>query len=207
MLSIFFSFDILSLYFPTLFVNVDIITATDAQTYKASLFKMHLIQAIITTAVGILAALFFREKPTTPVSPTATMGRFQFCETLKRLFCNRDIEFLAIFVAITDAMLIAYRIIMRDAFRNFGITSRSVGIYSILSVPATLVMINLFGYFAGKLKTMKKILMFLGICTLFTILALVLLLQLRSPVVFGSVQLLLQILALPCATLSFEMAA
>ena len=73
-------------------------------------------------------------------------------------------------------MLIAYRIIMRDAFRNFGITSRSVGIYSILSVPATLVMINLFGYFAGKLKTMKKILMFLGICTLFTILALVLLL-------------------------------
>lgn len=76
MLSIFFSFDILSLYFPTLFVNVDIIAATDAQTYKASLFKMHLIQAIITTAVGILAALFFREKPTTPVSPTATMGRF-----------------------------------------------------------------------------------------------------------------------------------
>ena len=73
-------------------------------------------------------------------------------------------------------MLITYRIIMRDAFRNFGITSSSVGIFSILSVPGTLVVVNLFGYFAGKLKTMKPIMMFLGFSTLFVLLALVLLL-------------------------------
>ena len=90
-------------------------------------------------------------------------------------------------MAITDAMLITYRIIMRDAFRDFGITSRSVGIFSILSVPATLAVVNLFGYFAGKLKTIKPIMMFLGFSTLFVLLATVLLLPLKSPIVFGSV--------------------
>ena len=60
MLSIFFSFDILSLYFPTLFVYVDDIKDADVSKYKDNLFMMHFIQAIITTAIGLLSALFFR---------------------------------------------------------------------------------------------------------------------------------------------------
>ncbi len=104
-------------------------------------------------------------------------------------------------------MLITYRIIMRDAFKNFGITSASVGIYSILSVPATLTVVNLFGYFAGKLKAMRGIMIFLGFSTLFVLLGLLVLLDMRSASVFGTVQIMLQTLALPCATLSFEMAA
>ena len=60
MLSIFFSFDILSLYFPTLFVNVDHISASEVSHFKGNLFKMHLYQAVITTIIGLLAAIFFK---------------------------------------------------------------------------------------------------------------------------------------------------
>ena len=110
-------------------------------------------------------------------------------------------------MAVTDAMLIAYRIIMRDAFKNFGITSKSVAYFSIFSVPPTIGIIVFFGYFAGKLKTMKAIMIFLGLSTLFVLIGLQFLLGRQRAEVFGVVQIILQLLALPCATLSFEMAA
>ncbi len=78
MLSIFFSFDILSLYFPTIFVDLEIFDELHVIHLRSAIFRMHFLQAIVTTVVGILGIIFFKEKPPTPVSPTAVMPRIKF---------------------------------------------------------------------------------------------------------------------------------
>ena len=84
---------------------------------------MHFIQAIVTTSIGIVAFILFKENPNLPPSRSAIVPRTSFCLTLKKLITYRDFIFLAIFIAITDSIYVAYRLIMRDAFTAYGITS------------------------------------------------------------------------------------
>ena len=146
---------------------------------------MHIVQAVYTTLFGLIAVLFFREKPASPVSPTAVLGRTQFTKTLKDLFNHRDFIFLTLFSAITDTMLVAFRLVMRDAFSNYGITSNSIALFSLISVPLTIGAITYSGYLAGAHKQFKTILVAIGFLILALLILLIPLKNLKSPVVFG----------------------
>lgn len=168
---------------------------------------MHLIQAIVTTAVGIAVIFLFKEKPDIPVSPTALIERTKFFRTIKILLTDRHFMFIALFVAFTDGILDVYRIMMRDAFKNYGITSNSIAIYSLISVPFSLLSINLIGFIAGKIKKGKLIMVIVGALFFLCLVALIPLMSLRSANAFGLIQVLFQILGPPCASLGYEMAA
>ena len=168
---------------------------------------MHLVQAIYATVFGLIALVFFREKPDYPVSPTAVITRTEFKKTLKELFCFRDFIFLTVFTAITDTMIVAYKLVMRDAFQSYAITSNSIAIFTLISVPFTIAAITLSGYLAGAHKLFKVLLTSIGFLILALLILLIPLKNLRSPIVFGIIQILIQISGPPSASLCFEMAA
>ena len=104
-------------------------------------------------------------------------------------------------------MLVAYRIIMRDAFKNYGITSSSVALFSIISVPLTFVAIILSGFLAGLLKQFKGFLIMIGLLILTLLALLIPLKEEKSGTIFGIIQILFQISGPPGASLSYELAA
>lgn len=115
--------------------------------------------------------------------------------------------FIALFIAFTDGIVDVYRIVMKDAFQNYGITSNSIGVYSLISVPFTILSINLSGYVAIKLKKEKGIMLGIGGLLLLLLISLFPLMRLKSADVFGIIQILFQIIGPPCGSLGFEMAA
>ena len=168
---------------------------------------MHLVQALLTTSIGMAVLLCFKEKPQIPVSPTALIERAKFFKTLKMLLCDRHFMFIALFVSIGDGLLDVYWIVMRDAFQNYGITSYSIGIYSLISVPFNLISMNIAGYIAGRINKEKGLLLFFGGLFVILLIALIPLMSLKSANIFGVIQILLQVIVPPAASLGYEMAA
>ena len=96
---------------------------------------------------------------------------------------------------------------MRDAFQNYGITSYSIGIYSLISVPFNLISMNIAGYIAGRINKEKGLLLFFGGLFVILLIALIPLMSLKSANIFGVIQILLQVIVPPAASLGYEMAA
>ena len=65
---------------------------------------------------------------------------------------------------------------MRTAFNSYGITSGTVGAFSIISIPLSIATLIASGYIAGKYGIIKPLLVFLGLVVLIIILFSVLLL-------------------------------
>lgn len=74
---------------------------------------------------------------------------------------------------------------MKDAFQNYGITSSSIGIYSLISVPFTVASINVSGYIAVKVKREKGLMLGMGGFFLLLLVSLIPLMNLKSADVFG----------------------
>lgn len=101
------------------------------------------------------------------------------------LFCDRNFIFLAVFIAVTDSMVVAYRIIMRDAFKDNGITSSSIAFYSMISVPVTGFSVLLSGYLAGRLKHFKTFMVLIGFLVFLLLIGLLFLKEKNSSDIFG----------------------
>ncbi len=152
---------------------------------------MHLIHAIVTTSVGCMAFIFFREKPEIPVSPTSLMPRIHFFPTLKSLLSDRNYIFMALFTSISEALVVSYRVIMRDAFKNYGITAYSIGMFSLISTPFTIASILLSGYISHNPKNMKTLFVVFGLFEAILLMVLIFLLNIDSAILFGVIQILL----------------
>lgn len=121
----------------------------------------------------LCAYFFFKEKPDQIVTPTASITRTRFGFSLRELFCNREFFLICGFTAITNAILISYQLTMRTAFSNYGITSTSIAIYSIISIPLLFFSQVITGYLAGRFRFMKGAMIFLGFLVLLVILFLI----------------------------------
>ncbi len=102
------SADTLSLYLPNLVIDRDIISIDQYPHYRASLFTYFLVYAIISSIIGIAVVYFFREKPRTPVSYTATVVRLKFNSAFKSLIANGSFVILSFVSAITIACTVCY---------------------------------------------------------------------------------------------------
>lgn len=153
------------------------------------------------------AFYFFKEKPDQLVTPTAGISRMPYGSSLKSLCCNKDYFMLCGFAAITNAIVICYKLTMRTAFSDFGITTFSIGIFSVISIPFLIFSQTISGFLAGRFKFMKGAMIFLGFMVLLVILFLIVFLHTRSNIVFGIVCVFLQMFATPCSSLSYELAA
>ena len=167
MYSTLFTVDLLSLNFPLIFVSSETIPKHQEPHYRGQVLKMHLSKAIISTLCGVLVILFFREKPSKPVAPTVMIPRLKLRDTLSSLFKHCDFWLLGIFLALIDSTADVSRIIVKQAFGQYGVTSKMVGIAGIISAIVSLIAVNSCGVCSSRLRQIKLLLLISGVSTLF----------------------------------------
>ena len=141
------------------------------------------------------------------MTPTVSIPRMRFRSSLRYLCCNLNFFLVCGFTAITNAIVICYMLTMRTAFSDYGITSGSIAVFCIISIPLLILSQAFSGYLAGRYRFVKGAMIFLGFLVLLVILFLIVFLQVKSSTVFGIVFILLQMFATPCSSLSYEFAA
>ena len=93
--------------------------------------------------------------------------RFQLRDTLPKIFKNPDFWLIAVYYAIVDATADVNRIILREAFDQYGVTSKMAGIAGFISAVVCIVAINSCGVCSSRIRQIKLLLLISGIGTLF----------------------------------------
>ena len=111
---------------------------------------MFFYESLVFSILCLPGLLFFREKPPTPPSHSASMKKTGFSDSLKLFYKNKNFIYLLIFFGLSNGTLSSFSIVVNILIHPFGYTSFHTSI-----LGGILIVFGLIGSFTASLYVAK----------------------------------------------------